>query len=394
MKNKIKILHFPIANSYGGITHYALNNWKFLNKDIFQCDFATLSPKLDFAEELTAMGSKIHYISCYAEDNRVQFSREVNEILNDGYDIVHLHTKQWKSFLFEQICMARKVSKVIVHSHSTRCDANDAEVREQEMREHYQVREQFSEDMATDFWACSEEAADWLFGDRIPKGKICILKNAIEAEKFVFNSKIRERLRREYGIEKKFVIGSVGRLVYQKNQSFLIEAFAKAYKEMNNLELILIGDGELRYILEERILDLGIAQAVYFLGKKANVNVFYQMMDLFVLPSNFEGFPIALVEAQASGLKCLCSHNIPKDIDLTGNVDFLSLDVDKWTNEIIKKAKYYDRKDMTKIIIDKGYDLKTQIKEIEKMYLESNHLFGGVKLKYNFVFLLWMGECA
>ena len=112
---KIKILQFPIANSYGGITHYALENWKWMNKEQFQVDFATVT------------GSKIHYISCYAEENREQFIKEVNQILDQGYDVVHLHTKQWKSFLVEQICEERGVPRIIVHSHSTRCDANDEE---------------------------------------------------------------------------------------------------------------------------------------------------------------------------------------------------------------------------------------------------------------------------
>ena len=142
---KIKILQFPIANSYGGITHYALENWKWMNKEQFQVDFATMSKKLDFADEITVTGSKIHYISCYAEENREQFIKEVNQILDQGYDVVHLHTKQWKSFLVEQICEERGVPRIIVHSHSTRCDANDEEKRKRETEEHYRVRKEFGD---------------------------------------------------------------------------------------------------------------------------------------------------------------------------------------------------------------------------------------------------------
>lgn len=399
MRRKIKILQFPIANSYGGITHYALNNWKYLDKNKFQCDFATMSAKLDFAEELEATGSKIHYISCYAEDNEKRFIKEINEILDKGYDIVHLHTKQWKSFLFEQICMERKVPRVIVHAHSTKCDAKEPEIRELETRNHFCVRKRLSENIATDFWACSDEAADWLYGDRIPREKICVMKNAIEVEKFAFHQQTRDKLRREYGLENKFVMGNVGRLVYQKNQSFLIEAFARAYEKRQDLELILLGDGELRQNLEKQAAESGIAQAVHFLGKRENVNAFYQMMDLFVLPSNFEGLPIALIEAQTAGLKCICSDYVSKDADLTGNTDFLPLDVNRWANEILEKCKSYERKNMAETVIHAGYDIKAQIKEIERMYIENTSLFenverGGVILYRVTAPFVWTGRCA
>ena len=90
---KTKILQFPIADSFGGITHYALNNWKWMNKELFDCDFATMSKSLFFAPELEKTGSRIHYISCYAEQNKEQFAKEFNAILDNGYDVVHLHTK-------------------------------------------------------------------------------------------------------------------------------------------------------------------------------------------------------------------------------------------------------------------------------------------------------------
>jgi hypothetical protein len=129
---KIKILQFPIANSNGGITHYAMENWKWMDKERFQCDFATMSKKLDFADEVLATGSNIYYISCYAEENREQFIKEFNEILDNGYDVVHLHTKQWKSFLVEELCRQHRVSKVIVHSHSSEIEVTDVAQREKE----------------------------------------------------------------------------------------------------------------------------------------------------------------------------------------------------------------------------------------------------------------------
>lgn len=366
---KLKILQFPIADSYGGITHYALENWKWMDKKSFQCDFATMSKELHFENELAAAGSKVYHISCYAEENKRQFEKEFNAILDEGYDVVHLHTKQWKGFTAEQICKERNVSKVIVHSHSTRCDANDDIIRMREIKNHYLMREKFSEELATDFWACSKDAADWLFGDKIPEEKIHIMKNAIDVRKFAFDAEIRNKFRKEYGLEDKYVVGNVGRLVYQKNHKFLLDVFARAYKERKDIVLMLIGDGELRNGLAAQARDAGIENAVYFLGRKENVNELYQMMDLFVLPSNFEGLPISLIEAQASGLNCLCSDTVSRDSDINGDVKFIPLNIENWSKEIINQTVCSEREALFQVVADSGYDIRTQIKEVEKMYM-------------------------
>lgn len=366
---KLRILQFPIANSYGGITHYALNNWKWMDKTKFRCDFATMSKKLDFAEELEEQGCKIHYISCYAEEDKEQFIKEVNVILDEGYDIVHLHTKQWKSFIMEQICVERKVPKIIVHSHSTQCDANDAEVRAYETEEHFRVRKQFSESLATDFWACSLAAADWLFGTTIPEKRIHIIKNAIDVNQFIYNSKIRKQLRSKYGITDKIVVGNVGRLVYPKNQRFLIDVYAKVCETRNDLMLLIIGDGELREELEKHALETGVSQSVLFLGKKSNLNELYQMMDLFVLPSNFEGLPITLIEAQASGLKCLVSDKVTTEATITKEVEYLPLEIDVWAGAIERSSQLScDRERNSRLVLHSDYNIETYIKKLEAAY--------------------------
>ena len=367
---KIRILQFPIANSYGGITHYSLENWKWMDKERFQVDFATMSKRLDFADEIISAGSEIYYISCYAEENREQFIKEVNQILDQGYDIVHLHTKQWKSFLMEEICVERGVPRIIVHSHSTRCDANDEEKRKNETEDHYKVRSEFSEHYATDFWACSRKAAEWLFGEQIPKDKIRIMNNAIETEKFLFNERKRSELRKEFHLDGKFVIGTVGRMVYQKNHEFLLDVFSGICAEKPEAVLVIAGDGELRNEIENQIDRLGIKDRVLMLGKRTDTNELYQMMDLFVLPSRFEGLPITLIEAQASGLKCICSATITDEADITGRVEYCALNKKLWIEELLKNMQAYERKNMHDVIRKSGYDIQTQIKTIEKAYLQ------------------------
>lgn len=365
----MKILQFPIADSFGGITHYVLENWKWIDRGKFQFDFATMSRKLDFADQILSTGSKIHYISCYAEADSRQFTREIHRILDNGYDAVHLHTKQWKSFLVEKICLERKIPKIIVHSHSTQCDANDADVRKKEMERHERVKKEFNSSLATDFWACSNAAADWLFGNQIPSEKVRIMRNAIDTDRFSYQEKTRARVRRQLGVEDKFVLGNTGRMAYQKNHRFLLHVFSQVCRINEDAVLLLVGNGPLEQELSVMAGKMGIRERVRFLGKRTDVDDLYQAMDLFVFPSHFEGLGIALVEAQACGLKCIASRNVPADVNITGEVIYLEQDVPAWVKKIQEFAKGYTRVDNSRLVEQAGYSIKQEILNIEAGYL-------------------------
>ncbi|MGB4660441.1 MAG: glycosyltransferase [Mobilitalea sp.] len=368
--NKIKVLQFPIGNAKGGITQYAMNNWEYIDRDKFQFDFATLSKKLDFEDKLIKDGCRVHYITCYAEENEEQFTKEMNHILEEGYDVIHLHTSYWKSFLVEEIANKRGVPKIIVHSHSTMIDILDDEKREEAIRLHMLRRSQFSESMATEFVACSKSAADWLYGDQISKHKIRILKNAIDVKKFDYNEEVRLKYRKDFGLEDCFVLGNIGRFAFQKNHEFLIDLFNEVYRNLESARLLLIGTGELENDMKEKVLNYGIQDKVLFLGKRDDVNNLFQAMDLFVLPSNFEGLALVLIEAQAAGLKCIASAEVSKEVAVTKNIGFLPLSQEQWINKIIEYSDGYQRECMRDIITKEGYNIADQIIELEKFYSE------------------------
>ncbi|MCI8295704.1 MAG: glycosyltransferase family 1 protein [Lachnospiraceae bacterium] len=369
-KKKIKILQFPIANSNGGITHYALENWKWMDKDRFHCDFATMSKHLDFEEEILATGSQIFYISCYAEEDQERFANEFRDILVKGdYDVVHLHTKQWKGFLVEEICKELGVPKVIVHSHNTDVDTVDSAKRHEEIAAHEQIKKRFAENMATDLWACSKAAADFLFGEQIPREKIRIMPNAIDVDKFTFDPHTRKRYREKYGLQDRFVIGHVGRFAYQKNHRFLIKVFREIAKKMDDARLVLLGDGELFSEIQEQVKGYGLADKVIFAGKTDDVAGWYQAMDVFCLPSRFEGLGIVLIEAQTAGLKCITSIDVPEETHITENIVYLPLEVSKWVDAVIGLRTGYLRTDMRSRIREAGYDISKVIKKIEKSYI-------------------------
>lgn len=369
MSRKIKILQFPIAASKGGITQYALQNWKFIDKSRFQFDFATMSKSLNFAKELEQSGSKIHYISCYAEEDKEKFIGEFRKILSEGsYDVVHLHTKQWKSFYVEEVAKEVGVKKIIVHAHSSGIDTLDEKLRKAEIQLHNSVLKNLKEETGTDYWACSKRAAEFLFGNKIEKTRIKIMKNAIDLSRFKFDIQTRMEYRKALGVEEKFVIGNVGRLAYPKNQDFLLKVFENLSAVCDSCVLILTGTGENEKTYKKYVKEKGLEDKVLFLGQRDDVPGLLQAMDIFALPSKFEGLPIGAVEAQAAGLKCICSDGITKEIKITDNIKFVPLDIELWKNEFLEQMGNYERKDMTQIMAAAGYDILSAVKEIENEY--------------------------
>ena len=366
---KIKVLQFPIANSKGGITQYILQNWKFIDKSRFQFDFATMSKKLDFEKELKLDNCNIFYISCYAEENKEQFKIEFREILQKGkYDVVHLHTKQWKSTLVEEIAKEVGVKRVIVHAHSTGIDTLDLRKREMEIQLHQDVLERLEDSIATDFWTCSKLAADFLFGNKIASENIVYMPNAIDLEKFAYNKNLRNKYRKELHIkDNEIVIGNIGRMVYQKNQLFLLKVFKKICDKSDDFRLLLVGTGELENELRDYVKVHHLESKVDFLGFRKDVYGLLQAFDIFCLPSRFEGFPISVVEAHASGLRCIVSDAVTEEIEMSKLVSRIPMNEMLWVKDICNYQKD-DRAIYARITRDLGYEIKEQILYVQKGY--------------------------
>ncbi|MFD0673624.1 glycosyltransferase [Cohnella sp. GCM10027633] len=367
--DKIKVLHMPLTNSGSGVTQYVLQNWRFIDRDRFRFDIATRSPSLDFADEINSQGGKIHYLSCSSDENEEQFIQEMKAILDEGYDAIHLHTSYWKSFIVEELAIERGVPKIIVHSHSTMVDVADPVKREALVEGHYTQRSKFSRDLATDFWACSNLAAEWLFGTQIPRDRIRILNNAIDVQSYSYNPQVREQYRRELGLNDCVVLGHAGRFVYQKNHELLVDIFHATYRHLPNARLMLVGNGPLEDNIRQRVSDYGLSDAVLFMGRREDVPELMQAMDMFLLPSRFEGLGLVLIEAQAAGLKCLTSSAVPIEAQVTSNLDFISGGISDWVKQVLTYANGYERIRYDRQLELAGYDLRKQIKVIERLYV-------------------------
>lgn len=368
---KIKILQMPISNTGRGLTKYVLENWRFIDKTRYQFDFVTLSKSLDFEKDLLEQGCKIHYLTCSSMENEKQFTIEMKQILEENYDAIHLHTSYWNGFLVEKLAKEHGCPKIIVHSHSTLVDISDEYLRNRLIAEHNQYKELFSTDYATHFCACSWQAADWLFGDQIPRDQIRILNNAIDVDLYNYNVLTRKKYRDALEIDDCFVMGHVGKFTFQKNHTFLIEVFKKVSSVLPTARLMLIGDGPLEEEIREMAINYELVDKILFLGKRNDVPNLLQAMDVFLLPSRFEGLPLTLIEAQTAGLLCLANDTLSKEADITPNIFFISSLINLWVDKIIKLSESNFRADNINWIESNGFSIKKQIKVLEKLYGEN-----------------------
>lgn len=371
MVKKIKVLQFPIGNTKGGITRYVMTSWKFVDKEKFQFDFATMSPFLDFEQEIVAEGGIVHYIHEYAEINPVRFKAEFKEILLNGeYDIVHLHTGRWKSTLAEDACKEAGIRKIIIHAHSTGVVSEDKNERENNMLRHQEIVKRLKIDDNVECWACSKAAANFLFGNRMKDDKIHIMPNAIDLERYSYKDDIRKNVRNEMGWEDKYVIGHIGRFAYPKNQEFLLEIILQLKEFIPNIKLVLVGDGVNLEKCKKYVSKHGLDEFVLFTGYRTDAEQLLQGFDAFCLPSEYEGVSLALIEAQAAGLRCYASDCMPKDVGITKSVKFLPLDKKNWCECILSDYKLkLQRADNIETIRNAGYDIREQIKKVEKGYM-------------------------
>lgn len=276
----------------GGVEAVVMNYYRHLDHNKIQFDFICDDDSTNIPyDEIEKLGGKVILIPPYQKVFKYQ--KELRRVLRDGkYKIVHSHINTLSVF---PLYAAKKVGVPvrIAHSHST---TNKKEWKKNLLK---QVLRPFSKKYATNYMCCSELAGRWLFGDKAyDEGKVYLLNNAIDLDKFKYDKKIRDKKRKELGIkEDTIVIGHIGRFVAQKNHTFLIDIFNQFHKKEKNSILLLAGQGPLQEEIKNKVRELGLNDSVRFLGQRNDANELYQVFDVFLLPSLYEGLPVVGVEA-------------------------------------------------------------------------------------------------
>lgn len=371
MKQPIRILQIGMSSNPGGVENFIMNIYRNIDKSKIQFDFLIdhNAPQIAYEDEIINMGGRIYRDYYRRKEILKKGRRSVKNFFEIHPEIkgVHMHANTLNPmFKVLQVAQKIKIPVRILHSH------NSNYMREPKIKDKiYGIYERTNlKKYTTNLLACSEIAGKWMF----KSNQFKVIKNGIDVNKFKFNEKIRKNLRNKLAIEDNFVIGHVGRMNYQKNPIFLLEIFYEIYKRNNNSKLIYIGDGELKDEIKEYIKEKKIADAVILMGKKEKVNDYYNVMDVFLLPSKFEGLPLTLVEAQANGLKCFVSDTISEESNITGSIDYISLNKksEYWADLILKNGKERRNKDIEEDFKLSGYDIQQSVSELEKMYLKGD----------------------
>ncbi len=361
MNQPLRVAHIIGKWVGGGVESVVMNYYRFIDKTKIQFDFicdedSTCIPY----DEIEQLGGKVILIPPYQKI--FKYHKELKKVLKEGkYKIVHSHINTLSVFAL----FAAKRAGVpvrIAHSHST---TNKKEFKKNIIK---QLLRPFSKLFATDYFCCSELAGRWLFGNKeYDKGNVYLLNNAIDLDKFKYDENMRRAKRKELGItDDTLVIGHVGRFVETKNHRFLIDIFNEIHKEEPNSMLLLVGCGPLMDEIKEKVESLKLNDSVKFLGQRSDVNDLYQVMDLFLLPSLYEGLGMVAIEAQVSGLPCIASSEVPNVTNVTGNLEFVGLDqnVKDWS-EVIKKVSNKKRIDFSKKTAATGFDINKEAKSYE-----------------------------
>ena len=364
MDKPIKVLQIIGDVVGGGVETVIMNYYRNIDKTKIQFDFVVhKGALLQYITQVKNYGGKVYEITSY-KSNILKYTYEIYKIIKENnYEIVHSNMNSLSGFpLFAAYLAGAKVR--ILHNHTT---DNPAEgIRTIAKR----ILRPFARLFANQYWACSKLAAEWMYGkNTVTNGKITIINNAIDLEKFKFNKEKREKLRKKLGIENCFVIGHVGRFVKTKNHEFLIEIFNEVLKQKSNAKLLLIGDGNLKSLIEAKVQNLGIEKAVIFLGVRNDVADLYNVMDVFVFPSLYEGLGMAVIEAQVNSLPTIVSIAIPAEAKISEYIKFISLQqpLKDWLNEV-ESAKRKELNISDELL--KKFDIREESKKLENLYLK------------------------
>lgn len=360
MKSTKRVLEVnTVGFQYEGISSVILNYIGAMNRDGLEFTFlvyADTPQKLK--ETLSALGA-VATVPDRKKDVK-GYIAQMYHILGEGYDVLHVHGNSGTMLIETVLAKLRGVKKVIVHTHNTTTSYPLANA----------VMKYPMMFLADEQLACSRAAGEWLYGNH----PYTVLNNAIDIERFRFDLQKREHYRKEFGVQKdEFLIGHIGNFNPQKNHIFLLEIF-KAYLERDQKsKLLLIGDGPDQPRVKEKARELGIWDQVIFAGRRNDAFSIYSAMDLFLLPSRWEGLSLVTLEAQANGLPALVSDRVPQEVNCTDHVFFepLTDTAQEWASnlETICKSGIDRTADTYEDIAGKGFDIFQEAENLRKIYL-------------------------
>lgn len=360
-----KVLQVLGGLNRGGAETLVMNIYRNIDREQIQFDFVIhTSENGAYYDEIVSLGGKVYHCPRYTGKNHFAYKKWWKGFFekHEEYQVVHGHVRSTAAIYLK---VAKKYGcYTIAHSHSSSSGKGIAAIIKNILQ--YPIR--YTADY---FLGCSQIANEWLFGKKVANDprKCSILKNGIDITKFSYHPDIRNTYREELGIENHFVIGTVGRIEQPKNPFFILEIFNEILKIKENAKLLWVGDGALTPFVKEKIIKLNIQEGVLMVGSRDNVSDYLQAMDIFLFPSLWEGLGMCLIEAQATGLPCVCSDVIPHEADVTDLIVHVSLSasIEDWVNKCFSVLCKF-RESKTTEIEKANYDIRQVVDQLRRIY--------------------------
>ena len=363
MSEPIRVLHVLQRMEAAGVQTLLMNMYREIDRDRVQFDFLVhyTAPQF-FDEEIEKMGGKIYRFSVREDYNFIKYYRDLKKFFRSHpeYKIVHGHMHSLGA-IYLHAAKACGIPVRIAHSH-TNATQNDSKKYIKMIMNHLYAQD------ANKLFACSQLAGKYMFGNK----EFVVINNAIITDNFIFSEDKRNKKRQELGIADKFVIGNVGRFEIQKNQKFTVDVFEEISKRNPKAMLLLIGTGSMVDEIKEIVNSKGLAEKVMFLGNRRDVAELYQTMDVFLMPSLFEGLGIVGVEAQAAGTPTVCTDTLPEEIDVSPLIYRVPLTkTSSYWADIVEEAarNQYSHNNMKERIVSADYDMASLARKMQEFYL-------------------------
>lgn len=356
----INVIHCVGQLNTGGAETLLLNIYRNINRQKYHFDFLVFNPNPGYYDdELKKMGSIIDYLPSLKSSGLIKY---LNDLIiyfkKKKPDIVHSHM-DWQGGFIAFAAHRAGIKKIIVHSHANQQMYNTNFI--------YYFFIYFNKILiskyATDCIACSDLAGKSLFKHYE------IILNGIDLTKFFYpNRKVIKELKKEIDVKSTdIVLGAVGSLSINKNHSFLVDIMVDLIKYNSNYKLIIVGEGNEKDNLIAKVHEFNLEKHVFFTGRRIEIAEWMDVFDIFLFPSKKEGLGIVAIEAQASGLPCIVSTAIPKEINITNKIHFLPLEKELWIKEInsINRVKQKNRNDL---MVSSDFNILNTCKQYEKLY--------------------------
>lgn len=357
----IRVLHYVGIMNRGGMETFIMNLYRNVDREKIQFDFAVHGENAgDFEQEILSMGGKFYYFP-HMRKNPVKYRKAWRDFWKENkgkYRVFHVHTNSLANTIALEEAARAEIPVRIIHSHSSMSNKGRLQRINDILHKYHQTK---IPKLATHLFSCSDKAAQWLFGGMtVGKMHVTQINNGVDTEEFKYDEAVREKIRNELSLNGAKVICHIGSFLPVKNHRFIIDVVEQAYKKDSSVRCVLIGSGVLMDEIKETVRQRGLSEAVRFLGVCGNVYELLSAMDMFIMPSLFEGLPVSLIEVQANGLPSLVSDSITENVKIKNNLHYMPLtsSAEEWADKALEIMGNNERDADNECIAESGFDIR------------------------------------